>query len=56
MARISNMDESIRQKQDLPCKSRLKQIQVGSLGRIDTLSKLSATCDSLMEKKSVLFF
>jgi hypothetical protein len=37
MVRISIMDDLVRWKQDLPSKSRLKQIQVSWLGRIDTL-------------------
>ena len=49
------MDEYLRQNHDLPSKSRLKKIQARWLGIIDTLRKLSATCDSLMENKSVLF-
>jgi hypothetical protein len=53
--RISNMDEYLRRNHDLPSKSRLKKIQARWLGIIDTLRKLSATYDSLMENKSVLF-
>ena len=55
VARISNMDKFVRRKQDLPCKNRLKKIQDGWLGRVDILLKLSATFDTLMENKSVLF-
>jgi hypothetical protein len=49
------MDKFVRRKQDLPCKNRLKKIQDGWLGRVDILLKLSATFDTLMENKSVLF-
>jgi len=55
VVRISIMDDLVRRKQELPSKSRLKQIQVGWLVRIDVLQHLSATCDSLMKKKSSLF-
>jgi hypothetical protein len=40
VARISSMDELTRWKQYFPSKNRLKQIQVGWLGRIDTLSEI----------------
>jgi hypothetical protein len=55
IARISSMDELTRWKQDLPSKNRLKQIQVGWLGRIDTLQQLIATCDALEGRRSSLF-
>jgi hypothetical protein len=55
MARISKKDEFVRKKREIPYKSKLKQIQARWLGRINTLRKLSATCVSFMEKKSVIF-
>jgi hypothetical protein len=55
VARVSNVDELTRKKQDFPSKNRLKQIQVGWLGRIDILRQLIATCDILEGRKSTLF-
>jgi hypothetical protein len=40
MERISRMDELTRWKKYFPSKNRLKQIQNGWLGRIDTLETI----------------
>jgi hypothetical protein len=49
------MDDLVRWKKGLPSKRRVKKIKSSWLGIIDTLWKMSATCDSLMEKKRKLF-
>lgn len=55
-ARLSNVDEFTRKKQDLPSKNRLKKICVGWLGKIDILCNvpiINPQINNVYRKKGV---
>ena len=55
-ARLSNVDEFTRKKQDLPSKNRLKKICVGWLSKIDILCNvpiINPQINNVYHKKGV---